>query len=69
MTSRREFIGLAAGALATSPLLGLAAGPETPLKPAARPLSILVLGGTGFLGPHQIEYALARGHRVTMSRN
>jgi 2'-hydroxyisoflavone reductase len=25
-----------------------------------------VLGGTGFLGPHQIEPALARGHWVTM---
>ena len=34
--------------------------------PAPRKLDLLVLGGTGFLGPHQIEYALARGHRVTM---
>lgn len=34
--------------------------------PPADPLDILVLGGTGFLGPHQIEPALARGHRVTM---
>ncbi|MFC1696152.1 hypothetical protein ACFL1C_08520 [Pseudomonadota bacterium] len=33
---------------------------------ATRPLDILFLGGTGFLGPHQINYALARGHRVTM---
>jgi 2'-hydroxyisoflavone reductase len=33
---------------------------------ASRPLDILVLGGTGFIGPHQIEPALARGHRVTM---
>lgn len=33
---------------------------------APRKLDLLVLGGTGFLGPHQIEYALARGHRVTM---
>lgn len=29
-------------------------------------LSILVLGGTGFLGPHQVSAALARGHRVTV---
>ncbi|HEY5927668.1 MAG TPA: NAD-dependent epimerase/dehydratase family protein [Kofleriaceae bacterium] len=35
-----------------------------PDKPA--PKSILVLGGTGFLGPHVITTALARGHKVTM---
>jgi 2'-hydroxyisoflavone reductase len=66
MASRREFIGLTAGALAAAPLAGLAAGPASPIGRAARPLSMLVLGGTGFLGPHQIEYAVARGHRVTM---
>jgi len=66
MTSRREFIGLAAGALASAPLASLAAAPEPNIMRAPRPLSILVLGGTGFLGPHQIEYAVARGHRVTM---
>jgi 2'-hydroxyisoflavone reductase len=37
-----------------------------PTEPAAKRLSILVLGGTGFIGPHQIEYALARGHEVAM---
>ena len=66
MTSRRTFIAATAGALAAGPLLSLAAGANDPIQPAARPLSILVLGGTGFLGPHQIEYALARGHHVTM---
>jgi 2'-hydroxyisoflavone reductase len=35
-------------------------------EPAPKKLDLLILGGTGFLGPHQIEYALARGHRVTM---
>jgi 2'-hydroxyisoflavone reductase len=29
-------------------------------------LSILILGGTGFIGPHQVAYALDRGHRVTL---
>ncbi|MDT8320491.1 MAG: NAD-dependent epimerase/dehydratase family protein [Xanthomonadales bacterium] len=66
MTSRRKFIALTTGALAASPLLGLTAAAEKRGQRASRPLSILVLGGTGFLGPHQIEYALARGHRVTM---
>jgi 2'-hydroxyisoflavone reductase len=29
-------------------------------------LRILILGGTGFIGPNQVRYALARGHRVTL---
>ena len=49
--------------------LGAAALP-TPFRAAVtrslRPLDILVLGGTGFLGPPTVEYALARGHRVTL---
>lgn len=36
------------------------------LTPAHAPLNILILGGTGFTGPEQVEYALARGHRVTL---
>jgi 2'-hydroxyisoflavone reductase len=34
--------------------------------PARKPLNILILGGTGFLGPATIEAAQARGHHVTM---
>lgn len=60
MTTRREFLTISAGAIALQ-ASGLAA-----ITPAARPLDILFLGGTGFLGPHEINYALARGHRVTM---
>lgn len=30
------------------------------------PLKILILGGTGLIGPAQVEYALARGHTVTL---
>ncbi len=33
---------------------------------AAKPLKILVLGGTGFTGPYQVKYAVARGHSVTV---
>jgi len=29
-------------------------------------LRILILGGTGFTGPHQVRYALERGHTVTL---
>lgn len=60
---RRTLIKWTLGAMAAG-AVGAArfvAGP-----PATKPLDILVLGGTGFLGPHQIEPALARGHRVTL---
>lgn len=30
------------------------------------PLRILILGGTGFIGPNQVQYALDRGHSVTL---
>jgi 2'-hydroxyisoflavone reductase len=33
---------------------------------ASAPLRILILGGTGFIGPAQVEYAIARGHTVTL---
>jgi len=32
----------------------------------AKPLRILILGGTGFIGPHQVRCALSRGHSVTL---
>jgi 2'-hydroxyisoflavone reductase len=32
----------------------------------SKPLELLILGGTGFLGPHQVEHALSRGHRITL---
>ena len=31
-----------------------------------RPMKILILGGTNFLGPHVVTAALARGHTVTL---
>jgi 2'-hydroxyisoflavone reductase len=62
MASRRQFLGsaLGAGFGAIMPN-AFAAAPR-----AARPLDILILGGTGFLGPHEVEPALARGHAVTL---
>jgi len=39
---------------------------ECRVPSASKPLSILFLGGTGFIGPHQVEYALKRGHKVTL---
>jgi 2'-hydroxyisoflavone reductase len=31
-----------------------------------KPMRLLILGGTGFIGPYQVRYALARGHHVTV---
>ena len=72
-TSRRNFINnsLKAAALlplGTMPFQGFA---TSELKntysrnSGTGPLNILLLGGTSFLGPHQIAYALKRGHSIT----
>jgi 2'-hydroxyisoflavone reductase len=71
MTSRRKFIQTSAaigGALGLSPLLNVPLVGATPRKveKARAPLNILILGGTGFTGPEQVDYAIARGHRVTL---
>jgi 2'-hydroxyisoflavone reductase len=58
MTSRRDFLTITAAALAAHRLPVFAR--------RAAPLDILVLGGTGFIGPHLVRYAAARGHRVTI---
>jgi len=55
--TRRTVLGTVAGAAA-----GFAAGP---LFAATQRRSLLILGGTGFVGPHLTELALARGWRVT----
>ena len=33
---------------------------------APKALRILILGGTGFIGPHQVRYAQSRGHTLTL---
>ncbi|HVE32994.1 MAG TPA: twin-arginine translocation signal domain-containing protein [Gemmatimonadaceae bacterium] len=77
MTTRRNFIKSTAaigGAMTLSPLVRASAEtepvtaerPNRPVERAAAPLNILILGGTGFTGPEQVEYAIARGHRVTL---
>ena len=63
--TRREF--LKTGAAAAGVLgLGLSACSPEPEEAAVRPLSILILGGTGFIGPHMVRYARARGHTITL---
>jgi 2'-hydroxyisoflavone reductase len=36
------------------------------VQPASRKIKLLILGGTGFIGPFQVKYAMARGHEVTI---
>lgn len=57
-------LGALAGAAGLAPAFTSAAAPA--ISRAAKPLNILILGGTGFTGPHQVRYALARGHRITL---
>jgi len=81
-TNRRQFIRttaaaggafvLGAGGAAAEPAgqdggrapAGTAAG--TSLERAPRAIRLLILGGTGFIGPHQVRYAVERGHEVTI---
>jgi nucleoside-diphosphate-sugar epimerase len=74
-TNRRDFLrlsalaggtvgfGLVPGASALAEALNNFAGS---VGKAAKPLRILILGGTGFTGPFQVKYALSRGHKVTV---
>lgn len=68
MTTRRDLfkLGALAAAAAALPSFATVAGEAKPVGKAAKPLNILILGGTGFTGPFQVEYALKRGHKVTL---
>ncbi len=78
MPSRRSFLKLAsaAGAAAAAgfhPGELARAAPSTGSGPASSPagapprtIRLLILGGTGFIGPHQVRYAVERGHEVTI---
>ncbi len=64
---RRSFIvaGLGAAATLALPACARNAADVASAKPG-KPLRILVLGGTGFLGPHFVEAARAKGHALTL---
>ena len=76
--TRRQFVKASAAASAATafavPAPGVVPPPASPLPglkspttgKADKPLDILMIGGTGFTGPEQVEYALARGHKVTL---
>ncbi len=58
--TRREFMEASLSAAALTVL------PPATFAAADKKLRILFLGGTGFLGPHTVRYALQRGHEVTL---
>jgi len=67
--SRRAFLRLAAAGGALGRIGGTVVSlppRELPVEPAPRRQRILILGGTGFIGPHLVRHALARGHEVTL---
>ena len=59
MITRRDFLSLASASLAAHWLTGTSAAKSKKSR-------ILILGGTGFIGPYQIHYALDQGHQVSM---
>ncbi len=76
MTTRRNFLraaGVVSGAAALgftggySPEDGFARSSQSPaVGDPPRRIRLLILGGTGFIGPHMVRYALERGHEVTV---
>jgi nucleoside-diphosphate-sugar epimerase len=61
-TTRRSFLRSSLGALAAAGAATASSGADP--KPSRK--RILILGGTGFLGPALVEAARARGHAVTL---
>jgi 2'-hydroxyisoflavone reductase len=64
--NRRDLLkaGLLGGTVAAAGLPFSLAGAGVSRN--SNPLDILVLGGTGFIGPHMVREALQRGHSVTL---
>jgi 2'-hydroxyisoflavone reductase len=63
--TRRQFVLSTAATLASGVALPGFVRAAKGTGKASKPLRILILGGTGFLGPHCTESAIARGHSVT----
>lgn len=65
MTTRRQVLLSAAAAFTAATLRHSTLAADAAAERAAKPLRLLILGGTRFLGLHMTELALARGHTVT----
>lgn len=70
MTTRRDFVRTTAAATGALTLAcsGSDSGGRTSREASGNdgPLDILILGGTGFIGPHEVDYARSRGHTLTL---
>jgi len=67
MTNRRKFIHAAAALAAAIPFARALADEKTDVaKPAGGKLKLLIMGGTGFIGPHIVAAAVKRGHTITL---
>jgi 2'-hydroxyisoflavone reductase len=67
--TRREFLkaGALGAAVATAGLPAIAVAEDKKKNHHGhKSLDILILGGTGFIGPHMVREALRRGHSVTL---
>lgn len=70
--TRRDFVktagvigaGLTLGGAAACTDAAESGGEATASGPT--PKRLLILGGTGFIGPHMVRYAIERGHEVTI---
>ncbi|MGE0554706.1 MAG: NAD-dependent epimerase/dehydratase family protein [Gemmatimonadales bacterium] len=62
--SRRTFVKIGAATAAGLALAPWGCAPAAESGP--KPLRILVLGGTGFIGPHMVRRARERGHTLTL---
>ncbi len=70
-STRRDFLytaSLTGAGLALSPFAAPNVAATRPVTTATgiAPKKLLILGGTGFIGPNMVRYAVARGHEVTI---
>lgn len=67
-TNRRQFIqaGLVGGAGIAAGGLPASAKADHHVSGHGESLDILILGGTGYIGPHMVREALRRGHSVSL---
>lgn len=67
MPNRRDILKTGVlGAAAAASGLPLLTSPARATTGPTQPLDILILGGTGFIGPHMVREALRRRHSVTL---
>ena len=65
MPNRRDFLKTSA-VMGGAMLTGIGPDLTRLTRPSGATLDLLILGGTGFIGPHLVRHAVARGHRVTI---